>query len=185
MGHPVHVHASIYLQTIDSWIRYHQCTLAYNAYIGMFSEEVQESRNKHNRQYWLLHAWKTSRIGAITDQYHNLQGVQFSTPGFHLIVELATVYWFFQFDNRYVSQDLQFLLLWPWNPEFNQCVPIHEFYWQIESNFYHFESIFYGRLNQSLTRWIVTRKINEFWLLKRFTNVRKVIFEQFEASREF
>ena len=40
--------------------------------IGMYSEEVQESRNKHNRQFRLHHARKTSRVDTITDQFHYL-----------------------------------------------------------------------------------------------------------------
>ena len=37
--------------------------------IGAYSEEAQEARNKHNRQYRLRHARKTSREDTITDQF--------------------------------------------------------------------------------------------------------------------
>ena len=40
--------------------------------IGMYSEEVQESRNRHNREYRLKHARKTSRASTMMDQYHHL-----------------------------------------------------------------------------------------------------------------
>ena len=40
--------------------------------IGMYSEEVQESRNKHNREYRLKHARKTSRENTMIGQYHHL-----------------------------------------------------------------------------------------------------------------
>ena len=39
--------------------------------IGMHSE-VQESRKKHNREYRLKHARKTSRAKTMTDQYHHI-----------------------------------------------------------------------------------------------------------------
>ena len=38
----------------------------------MYSEEAQEARNKHNRQYRLRHSRKTSRVETITDQFHYL-----------------------------------------------------------------------------------------------------------------
>ena len=40
--------------------------------IGMYSEEVQESRDKQNREFRLHHARKTSRVDTITDQLHYL-----------------------------------------------------------------------------------------------------------------
>ena len=40
--------------------------------IGAYSEEAQEARNKHNRQYRLRHSRKTSRLQTITDQFHYL-----------------------------------------------------------------------------------------------------------------
>ena len=40
--------------------------------IGAYSEEAQEARNKHNRQYRLRHARKISRLQTITDQFHYL-----------------------------------------------------------------------------------------------------------------
>ena len=40
--------------------------------VGAYSEEPQEARNKHVRQYRLRHARKTSRLQTITDQFHSL-----------------------------------------------------------------------------------------------------------------
>lgn len=40
--------------------------------IGQFSEEAQEARNKHNRQYRELFTRKTSRIDTNTDLLHRL-----------------------------------------------------------------------------------------------------------------
>ena len=40
--------------------------------VGAYSEEAQEARNKHVRQYQLRHARKTSRLQTITDQFHYL-----------------------------------------------------------------------------------------------------------------
>ena len=40
--------------------------------IGMYSEEVQEARNKHNRQYRLSHSRKTSRKDTMQDQFNYL-----------------------------------------------------------------------------------------------------------------
>ncbi|GBM30249.1 hypothetical protein AVEN_26158-1 [Araneus ventricosus] len=40
--------------------------------IGSYSEEAQEARNKHNRQYRELFTRKTSRINTNTDLLHRL-----------------------------------------------------------------------------------------------------------------
>ena len=40
--------------------------------IGTYSEEAQETRNKHSRQYRLRHARKTSREDTMTEQYRYL-----------------------------------------------------------------------------------------------------------------
>ena len=40
--------------------------------IGMYSEEAQEARNKHVRQYRIRHAKKSSRQNTLTDQFSYL-----------------------------------------------------------------------------------------------------------------